>query len=154
MAAPSARILTLFGDELVPEEMEAVGRKKKGSEIAEIAPDAIVVLAGWEATKKYYTIGEVAELFDLRASGIRYWTAHFDIKVRTTKRGDRMYTTEAIQSLRQIYHLTKERGFTLKGAKAQLKGSSNFPGMSTLDLQQSLLQLRNRLVKLRNALNK
>ena len=154
MSTTKSRIITLFGEELVPEEMEVVGRKKKGGEAAEISPDAIIILSGWEASKKYYSIGEVADLFELRTSGIRYWTSQFDIKVRTTKRGDRLYTAEGIQVLRQIYHLTKERGFTLKGAKAQLKGSSNFPGMSTLDLQQSLLKLRNRLVKLRNALSK
>jgi len=104
---------------------------------------------GWEVDKKYYSIGEVADLFKIKTSHIRFWTNEFGIKVRTTRKGDRLYTEEQIKELKAIYHLVKERGFTLTGAKAKLK-EQNKLDVETVDLRQSLLLLRTKLLSIRN----
>jgi DNA-binding transcriptional MerR regulator len=72
--------------------------------------------------KIYYSIGEVAELFDVNASLIRFWEKEFDIlKPMKNKKGNRLFTQKDLDNLRIIYHLVKERGFTLQGAKDKLK---------------------------------
>ena len=72
--------------------------------------------------KLYYSIGEVAELFEVNASLIRFWEKEFDIlKPQKNKKGNRLFTQQDLDNLRIIYHLVKERGFTLQGAKDKLK---------------------------------
>ena len=70
--------------------------------------------------------------------------------MRTTRKGDRLYTPAAIQELRSIYHLVKERGFTIAGAKVQLQHDATIP--ESLDLRTALLRLRNQLLSIRNQL--
>lgn len=75
-----------------------------------------------EIEKMYYSIGEVAELFNVSTSLVRFWEKEFDIlKPKKNKKGDRFFTQKDIENLKIIYHLVKERGFTLKGAKQKLK---------------------------------
>ena len=72
--------------------------------------------------KRYYSIGEVAKAFDVNASLIRFWDKEFDIlKPKKNAKGNRMFTQEDVKNLQLIYHLVKERGFTLEGAKTHLK---------------------------------
>lgn len=72
--------------------------------------------------KMYYSIGEVAKMFDVNTSLIRYWENEFDIiKPKKNKKGNRLFTQPDLANLRIIYHLVKERGFTLEGAKRKLK---------------------------------
>ena len=72
--------------------------------------------------KLYYSIGEVAALFDVNASLIRFWEKEFDIlKPKKNKKGNRLFTQQDLENLRIIYHLVKERGFTLQGAKDKLR---------------------------------
>lgn len=72
--------------------------------------------------KLYYTIGEVAEIFDVNPSLIRYWEKEFSIiKPKKNKRGNRLFTQKDIDNIKLIYHLVKERGMTLDGAKKMLK---------------------------------
>jgi len=72
--------------------------------------------------KRYYSIGEVAKAFNVNASLIRFWDSEFDIlKPKKNAKGNRMFTPEDIKNLQLIYHLVKERGFTLEGAKTHLK---------------------------------
>lgn len=106
---------------------------------------------GWQAEKQYYSIGEVSELFKVNTSHIRFWTKEFDMKVRTTRKGDRLYTPEQIKELRVIHHLVKEKGYTIKGAKEKLKSGKRVSA-EAMDLKQSLLQLRNKLLTIRNGL--
>lgn len=101
--------------------------------------------------KQYYTIGEVADLFKVKTSHIRFWTTEFKLKVRTTRKGDRLYSNEAIKELRAIHHLVKERGFTLAGAKTKLKEQKQVE-VEAVDLKKSLTQLRNKLVAIKNQL--
>ena len=72
--------------------------------------------------KLYYSIGEVAELFEVNTSLIRFWEKEFDVlKPMKNKKGNRLFTQGDLDNLRLIYHLVKERGFTLQGAKDKLK---------------------------------
>jgi DNA-binding transcriptional MerR regulator len=75
-----------------------------------------------EIEKLYYTIGEVAKMFDVNTSHIRFWSKEFEvIKPATNKKGNRLYTQSDLDNFKKIYHLVKEKGFTLKGAKIELK---------------------------------
>jgi DNA-binding transcriptional MerR regulator len=75
-----------------------------------------------ELTKLYYSIGEVSEMFDVSNSLIRYWEAEFSIlKPSKNSKGDRRFMVKDIRNLEKIYTLVKERGFTLEGAKKELK---------------------------------
>ncbi len=72
--------------------------------------------------KLYYTIGEVADMFNVNSSLIRYWEKEFSvIKPKKNKKGNRLFTKNDIDNFHLIYHLVKERGMTLKGAKQKLK---------------------------------
>ena len=75
-----------------------------------------------EPEKLFYTIGEVSRMFKLRTSHIRFWEKQFEVlKPKKNKKGNRLFTKEDIDNLHIIYHLVKERGFTLEGAKKKLK---------------------------------
>ena len=72
--------------------------------------------------KRYFSVGELAKAFNVNASLIRFWDKEFDIlKPRKNAKGNRMFTQEDVKNLQLIYHLVKERGFTLDGAKTHLK---------------------------------
>lgn len=75
-----------------------------------------------EIEKLYYGIGEVSEMLSISASSIRYWEKEFDIlKPKKNAKGDRFFTKEDIEKVRLIYHMLKEKGYTVDGAKVQLK---------------------------------
>ncbi len=130
-------------------EPEQIGKptktKKQSNAVEEIISE------DWNGEKKYYTIGEVADFFKVKTSHIRFWTNEFKLKVRTTRKGDRLYTPEQVKELRAIYHLTKERGFTINGAKAKLKTKNNMD-VTTVDLKSSLVLLKTKLIALRKQL--
>lgn len=70
----------------------------------------------------YYTIGEVAEMFKVNTSLIRYWEKEFDlIQPKKNKKGNRLFTQKDVDNFHLIFNLVKERGFTLKGAKDKLR---------------------------------
>ena len=72
--------------------------------------------------KLYYSIGEVADMFQVNASQIRFYENEFDVlQPKKNAKGNRMFTPEDVKNLQLIYHLVKERGFTLEGAKTHLK---------------------------------
>lgn len=151
-------MLSLFDGEMAPEQMAAVGKsravpkeEKQARKKKETSVEKKDMLQGWKADKQYYSIGEVANLFAVNTSNIRFWTKEFDMKVRTTRKGDRLYTPDQVKEIRAIYHLIKERGFTIAGAKAKLKANKKTT-VEGIDLKQSLLQLRNKLILMRNQL--
>ena len=106
-----------------------------------------------ESSKMFYTIGEVADMFKVNTSLIRFWETEFDvIKPQRNKKGNRLFTTSDINYFHQIYHLVKEQGFTLQGAKERLKskGSENsdakFEAIKTLkNVKAFLLDLKENL---------
>lgn len=76
--------------------------------------------------KKYYSIGEVAEMLDVATSLIRFWESEFDIiKPKKNRKGNRQFTKEDIENVKIIFHLVKEKGYTLQGAKDLLKNNNN-----------------------------
>lgn len=69
------------------------------------------------AKKLFYSMGEVAEMFDVNASLIRFWETKFDIlRPQKNKKGNRLFSPADVENLKLIYHLVKERGMTLDGA--------------------------------------
>lgn len=75
-----------------------------------------------EIEKMYFTISEVAKQFNVAASLIRFWETEFEIlKPRKTQKGNRLYSKKDIENFSLIYHLVKEKGYTLDGAKKKLK---------------------------------
>ncbi|MBR5465457.1 MAG: MerR family transcriptional regulator [Alistipes sp.] len=74
------------------------------------------------AEKLFYTMGEVSELFDVKPSLLRYWEEQFPtLKPKRNKKGNRLYSPQDVEQLKTIYHLVKERGMTIEGAKKALR---------------------------------
>lgn len=105
-----------------------------------------------EITKMYYSIGEVAEIFDVSTSLIRYWEGEFDIlKPKKNNKGNRLFTPTDIDNLHLIYHLVKERGFTLDGAKKKLKDNKD-DTVNNFRITQTLINIRALLVEIKEQL--
>ena len=106
-----------------------------------------------EIEKLYYSIGEVAEIFNVAPSLIRFWESEFDIiKPKKNRKGNRQFTKEDIESVRTIYHLVKEKGFTLQGAKEMLRNDNNSV-RDKIELIDSLKSVRRFLVEIRDQLH-
>ena len=102
--------------------------------------------------KLFYPIGDVAKMFDVSVSSIRYWENEFDILCpKKNKKGNRLFTKKDVETLRVIYHLIKERGFTLEGAKKKLRENKN-DTINNLEIIQHLKSIREFLVEFRNEL--
>lgn len=102
--------------------------------------------------KLYYGIGEVAEAFKVNASLIRFWEKEFDvIKPKKNAKGNRKFTPEDIKNLELIYHLVKERGFTLEGAKTHLKEEKQ-KTLNNFEIIRKLENVKSTLIKLKNQL--
>ncbi|MGM0636444.1 MAG: MerR family transcriptional regulator [Bacteroidota bacterium] len=102
--------------------------------------------------KLYYGIGEVAEAFGVNTSLIRFWEKEFDeIRPKKNAKGNRKFTNEDIRTIELIFHLVKERGFTLEGAKTHLREEkketlSNFEIISKLkSIREELIQIKEEL---------
>ncbi len=101
--------------------------------------------------KRYYSIGEVAKKLGVNTSLIRFWENEFShIKPNKNSRGDRRFTKENIQQLREVYHLVRERGFTLDGARREI-ASAGKPQAGKQEVIDRLLAVRGRLKALRDA---
>ena len=105
-----------------------------------------------EITKLYYSIGEVARMFDVSTSLIRFWENEFDIlKPKKNKKGNRLFTPTDIENLKIIFHLVKERGFTLEGAKKKLKENKE-DTVNNFEVIESLNKIRAFLVDVKENL--
>lgn len=105
-----------------------------------------------EIEKLYYSIGEVAEMFNVAPSLIRFWESEFEvIQPKKNRKGNRQFTREDIENVRTIYHLVKEKGFTLQGAKEMLKNDSQAV-KSKMEMLDSLRRIRQFLGDLREKL--
>lgn len=103
--------------------------------------------------KSYYSIGEVAELLGVSQSLIRFWETEFEqLQPKKNRKGNRMYTPANIEQLRTIYHLVKERGYTLKGAREMLKSKAPVVDKQ-LAVRESLLKIRAFLTELKSDLD-
>ena len=101
--------------------------------------------------KLYYSIGEVAAMLDEAPSVLRFWESEFDcIKPVKNKRGTRSYTARDIELLRRIHYLTRECGYTLEGAREQMRTRPvDDPKM---ELVNNLTAVRQFLVELKEQL--
>lgn len=106
-----------------------------------------------EIEKLYYSIGEVADTFSVAPSLIRFWESEFElIKPKKNRKGNRQFTKEDIDNVRTIYHLVKEKGFTLQGAKEMLRNDSQAV-KDKMEMIDSLRNVRNFLLELREKLH-
>lgn len=103
--------------------------------------------------KLYYSIGEVAEMFNVNPSLIRFWEKEFDIiKPKKNKKGNRLFTPKDIENFNFIFHLVKEKGYTLKGAKKKIKSKSSDELKEKILLINTLKKLKLFLIELQNML--
>jgi len=102
--------------------------------------------------KRYYGIGEVAKAFDVNTSLIRFWEKEFDVlQPKKNAKGNRKFTPRDIRNLELIYHLVKERGFTLEGAKIHLKENRQ-KTMDTFEIIRKLERVKSELIKIKEQL--
>ncbi|HRY32499.1 MAG TPA: MerR family transcriptional regulator [Bacteroidales bacterium] len=102
--------------------------------------------------KLYFTIGEVASIFQVNASLIRYWEKEFSsLSPAKNKKGNRLFTPQDIEQLAQIFHLVKEKGYTLQGARDFLKAQGKKPAGKD-QVMASLLSIRKKVIDLKNTL--
>ena len=102
--------------------------------------------------KLYYSIGEVADAFGVNSSLIRFWEKEFDvIQPKKNAKGNRKFTPEDIKNLELIYHLVKERGFTLEGEKTHLKENKQ-ETLNKFDLIRKLENIKAQLQQLKDQL--
>jgi DNA-binding transcriptional MerR regulator len=105
-----------------------------------------------EIEKLYFSIGEVAEMFSVAPSLIRFWESEFDlIKPKKNRKGNRQFTKEDIDNVRTIYHLVKEKGFTLQGAKEMLRNDSQAV-RDKMEMIESLRRVKNFMTELKEKL--
>ena len=89
--------------------------------------------------KLYYSIGEVSDMFGVSKSLIRFWENEFDVlRPAKTASGERKFTRQNIEQVRLIYHLVKERGFTLEGAKREITANKE----RALDISKTIETLQ------------
>mgnify|MGYP000442873124 CR=1 FL=1 len=107
------------------------------------------------AEKLFYSMGEVAEMFDVNASLIRHWESQFSvIRPKRNKKGNRLFSPQDVENLKLIYHLVKERGMTLEGAKKALKQKPAAEGgvQRDAELMERLQRIRALLAEVREDL--
>lgn len=101
----------------------------------------------------YWTIGEVAEQLGVNTSMLRYWEKEFGtLRPKRTNKGDRLYTQDDIELVREIHTLLKDRGFTIQGAKEHLRGAKQ-KVEATNEMRDRLLRIRAELIQLREMLD-
>lgn len=102
--------------------------------------------------KRYYGIGEIAKAFGVNTSLIRFWEKEFDVlQPKKNAKGNRKFTPQDVKNLQLIFHLVKERGFTLDGAKTHLKENKS-QTLSTFDIIQKLEGIKAELIKIKSQL--
>jgi DNA-binding transcriptional MerR regulator len=102
--------------------------------------------------KLYHSIGEVAEMFKVNASLIRFWEKEFDIINPTkTSNGKRMFTQQDIDNIALVHHFVKERKLTLEGARQKIK-ENRTDAEHNLNVVQSLKKIRGMLLEIKDSL--
>ena len=102
-------------------------------------------------SKRYYSIGAVTEMFKVNHSLIRFWENEFDIlKPKKNGKGDRLFRPEDIKNLKFIFHLLRERKYTIDGAKEFLK--KNKMAEKKFEMIESMKSLRGFLMEMKAGL--
>ena len=114
-------------------------------------------VTGKEETQKlFYTISEVSEMFELNASTIRFWEKEFEfLKPSKNKKGNRTFTQKDIDNLARVVELIKQQGFTIQGAKEQLKKGPHSPSTASnknAEVIAKLKTIKDKLIDLNNSI--
>ena len=105
-----------------------------------------------QKNKIFYSIGETAKMFNVTVSLLRFWEKEFSVlKPKKNKKGNRLFTKKDIENLKIIYHLVKERGFTLNGAKKKLKENKK-DTIDNIKIVNKLKDIKHFLIKLKEEL--
>lgn len=100
--------------------------------------------------KVFYSIGEVSEMFGVNPSLIRFWDKEFTtLRPTKNKKGNRLFTPEDLEHFRLIYHLVKEKGMTIKGAR-QLLQKNKEGTANTFEVVKRLLSIKEQLIAIRD----
>lgn len=103
--------------------------------------------------KLYYSIGEVAKMFDINESTLRYWESEFPhLKPKTNSKNVRQYTEKDIEQIKVIYNLVKVRGFKLAAARKMLNENRKNVDKSA-DILEMMINLRDELKNLKKQLD-
>lgn len=106
-----------------------------------------------EIEKKYYTIGEVADELGVATSLIRFWEGEFDnIKPKKNRKGNRQFTKTDLQNVKLIYHLVKEKGYTLQGARDFISNGVD-EATGKMEMIESLKKIRAFLTDLKKEIS-
>ena len=139
--------------ELVKRQIKPKSKRgRKSLKDYNIEPDVITVPEDEILfQKQYYSIGDVAAMFKENTSLIRYWENEFSIlKPKKNKKGDRFFRPEDIKNLKMIYHLLRERKYTIEGAKEFIK--KNKAAGEKHEMIESLEKIKSFLIELKNNL--
>lgn len=102
--------------------------------------------------KLYYSIGEVADMFEVAPSLIRFWETEFEtLRPKKNQKGNRQYSPDDIEELKLIYHLVKERGFTIQGARETIRLDKK-NSLDKMEAIKSLEKIKNFLIELKKNL--
>ena len=103
--------------------------------------------------KLYYSISEVAQMFDVNESLLRFWEKEFpQLSPKKGSRGVRQYRKEDIETVKLIYHLVKERGMTLTGARQRMKDNKENT-LRNFEIVDRLKAIREELLSMKRALD-
>lgn len=95
-----------------------------------------------KSNKLYYSIGEVSKMFNVNSSLIRFWEKEFAVlKPKKNKKGNRLFTQKDVDNLTLIYHLVKEKGYTLEGAKKKLRENTD-ESIDEVEMLKSLKKIK------------
>jgi DNA-binding transcriptional MerR regulator len=139
--------------ELVKQQIKPKSKRgRKSLKDYNIEPDVITVPEDEILfQKQYYSIGDVAAMFKENTSLIRYWENEFSIlKPKKNKKGDRFFRPEDVKNLKMIYHLLRERKYTIEGAKEFIK--KNKAAGEKHEMIESLEKIKSFLIELKNNL--
>jgi DNA-binding transcriptional MerR regulator len=138
--------------ETVMQSVQASTRRKKDSKEAVIDNAGAGVPADEQLNaRQYYSIGEVATMFNVKTSLLRYWESEFDmLKLRKNRKGDRFFRPDDIKSLQLIHHLLKEKKYTIEGAREYMRNAGKMK--EKFETIETLQRIRQFLVEMRNGL--
>jgi DNA-binding transcriptional MerR regulator len=106
-----------------------------------------------QSGKLFYSIGEVAKMFNVNTSLIRFWEKEFDIiRPKKNKKGNRLFTQNDVDNFHIIYNLVKERGYTLHGVKTKLKENKKEETLDNFEIVKTLKKLKEFLMEIRKDL--
>jgi DNA-binding transcriptional MerR regulator len=101
--------------------------------------------------RQYYSIGEVATMFGVKSSLLRYWESEFEVlKLRKNRKGDRFFRPDDIRSLQLIHHLLRDKKYTIEGAREYMRNAGKMK--EKFETIEALQRIRQFLVEMKNGL--